>query len=363
MLFEIRQHLPQSAVFDGLNRFLLETILATLEGRPVDETRLPPGLYAAIAENPPTIAAVHALTAKLSVLDQGQKRALKDTLALRTDPCSFLSDRTATLPAIPEPVFPTLKTLAVHLFQRTAKLKDVEQACGECIDDHYARFRCGNAPGNGNVCCVCGTESLAQIRADENDNEQWRGPYDHLLAKDLYPLYGVDPKNLLPICNTCNSKAKLAKDLLVKEQARRLSFSPWAEHVLLNEIEVVVDDTNDLFPRVVINFRSTDPDRQEKLATWDDVYKIKSRVEGEFKELGAKLAEDARAPDDASFLEKLREAKLSKAQAHRLTPFNYWRARVYAAVSCMNPRSREALRQATTPTPQETQEMEALFFQ
>lgn len=363
MLFEIRPHLQQSAVFDGLNRFLLETILATLEGRPVDEALLPAGLCAAIAENQPTIAAVHALTAKLSALDQGQKQALKDTLELRADPCSFLSDRTATLPAIPEAVFPALKALAVHLFQRTAKLKDVEQACGECIDDHYARFRHGDAPGNGNVCCVCGTESLAQPQADTKDNEQWRGPYDHLLAKDLYPLYGVDPKNLLPICNTCNSKAKLAKDLLFKKDVRRLSFSPWTERASVNEIEVVVDDANDLFPRVVINFKSNDPDRQEKLATWEDVYKIKSRVEGEFKELGAKLAEDAGAPDDASFLVVLHASMVAKRQASRLTPFNYWRARVYAAVIGMPQQSREALRRVTMPTPQAIADMEVLFFQ
>lgn len=213
------------------------------------------------------------------------------------------------------------------------------------------------------MCCVCGTEYLAQVRADKNDNEQWRGPYDHLLAKDLYPLYGVDPKNLLPICNTCNSKAKLAKDLVLKDGVRRLSFSPWTESASLQEIEVLVDDANDLFPRVVVNLRSADPDRQEKLSTWDDVYEIKSRVEGEFKELAAKLAEDAHAPNDASFLQKLREVGHAKAKAQRLTPFNYWRARVYAAVIGMNPGSREALRQATALTPQTIQDMEALFFQ
>lgn len=363
MLFEIKPNLQQSAVFDGLNRFLRETMLAALEGRPIDETHLPVGLSAAIAGNQPTRTAVDALSARLSALDQGQKQALKDSLVLNTDPCVFLSDRTAPLPDIPDAVFPLLKALAVHLFQRTAKLSGVEQACGERINHHYARFRHRDAPGNGNVCCVCGTEYLAQVRADETDNEQWRGPYDHLLAKDLYPLYGVDPKNLLPICNTCNSKAKLAKDLVFKDGVRRLSFSPWTERASFQEIEVVVDDASDLFPRVVVNFRSADSDRQEKLATWDDVYQIKSRVEGEFRELGAKLAEDARALDDASFLEKLREAGLAKAQAPRLTPFNYWRARVYAAVSGMNPLSREALRQATAPTPQAIQDMEELFFQ
>ncbi|MDR6601943.1 hypothetical protein J2732_002935 [Achromobacter deleyi] len=363
MLFEIKPNLQQSAVFDGLNRFLRETMLATLEDRPVDGRHLPVGLCAAIAGNQPTCTAVDALTAKLSELDQGAKQTLMDVLALDIAPSAFLSDRTTPLPVIPEAILPQLKTLAIHLFQRTAKLKDVEQACGECIDDHYARFRHGTAPGNGNVCCVCGTEYLAQIKADANDNEQWRGPYDHLLAKDLYPLYGVDPKNLLPICTTCNSKAKLAKDLLFKDEVRRLSFSPWTERASLNEIEVVIDDAQELFPRVVVNFKCDDPDRQEKLITWDDVYKIKSRVEGEFRELGAKVAEDARAPDDASFLVKLRESGIAKVQAQRLTPFNYWRARVYAAVSGMNPRSREALRQATAPTPQEIQAMEVLFFQ
>lgn len=126
---------------------------------------------------------------------------------------------------------------------------------------------------------------------------------------------------------------------------------------------MAVDDANDLFPRVVVNLRSADPDRQEKLSTWNDVYEIKSRVEGEFNELAAKLAEDALTPDDASFLQKLREVGLAKAHAERLTPFNYWRARVYAAVRRMNPRSREALRRVTAPAPQAIQEMEALFFQ
>ncbi|WP_066270997.1 hypothetical protein [Hydrogenophaga palleronii] len=363
MLFEVHPNLQQSEVFEALNRFFRETMLATLEGRPVDETLLPVGLCAAIAGNQPTQTAVDSLRAQLLALDQGNKQAIKDALALNTDPSAFLSDRTASLPVLPDAVLPQLKILAIHLFQRTARLKDVEQACGERVDDHYARFRHGIAPGNGNLCCVCGTEYLAPFQADANDNEQWRGPYDHLLAKDLYPLYGVAPKNLLPICTTCNSKAKLAKDLLLKDGVRRLSFSPWSERALLNEIEVVIDDAHELFPRVVVNFKSIDPDRQEKLATWDDVYKIKSRVEGEFRELGAKVAEDARAQDDACFLVKLRESGTAKSQAQRQTPFNYWRARVYAAVSVMNPGSREALRKAIAPTPQVINDVEALFFQ
>lgn len=363
MLFEIRPNLEQSRVFKGLNGYLREVMLAVLEGRAIDQAGLPNGLCAALAENAPTQGAVSALGAALVALDQEQKDSLRDLLVLDTDPCAFLSDRGAPLPVIPGTVFTPLKTLAVHLYQRTAKLSGVEQACGECIDDHYLRFRAKDSPGNGNVCCVCGTEYLAQMQADVEDREQWRGPYDHLLAKDHYPLYGIHPKNLLPICHTCNSKAKHAKDLLIKDGNRRLSFSPWSERALPHEIEVVIEDTVELFPRVVVNFKSVDADRLEKLTTWDDVYEIKARVEGEFAVLREKLAEDVAAPDEAAFLARLTQVASAKADAYRRTPFNYWRARVFLAVRAMDQGSREAMRNAMAITPQDGQEMEELFFQ
>lgn len=362
MLFQVNPSLQHSAVFDGLHRFFRELLLATLDGREVDEANLPVGLCAAIAANQPTQTAIDALAAKLTALEPKNKKALKNALTLNTAPSEFLCDRAIPFPIVPKTVYAPLKTLAVHLFERTAKLSAVERVCGESVDDHYARFRNRNAPGNGNLCCVCGTEYLAQIQTNVDDNEQWRGPYDHLLAKDHYPLYGVDPTNLLPICTTCNSKAKLAKNLVLKDGVRRLSFSPWTESASLQEIAVVVDDANELFPRVIVKFQSADRDRKEKLTTWDEVYKITSRVEGEFKELGAKLAEDAQALDEATFLNRLRESKQAKFQAKRLTPFNYWRARVYAAVLGLNPGSREALRLAIMPTPEAEHDMEELFF-
>lgn len=363
MLFEIRPNLEQSRVFKGLNGYLREVMLAVLEGRAIDQAGLPNGLCAALAENAPTQGAVSALEAALVALDQEPKDSLRNLLVLDTDPCALLSDRVAPLPLIPGTVFVPLKTLAVHLYQRAAKLSGVEQACGECIDDHYARFRATASPGNGNVCCVCGTEYLAQLQAEVNDTEQWRGPYDHLLAKDHYPLYGIHPKNLVPICHTCNSKAKHAKDLLIKDGNRRLSFSPWSERALPNEIEVVIEHTAELFPRVVVNFKSVDVDRLEKLTTWDEIYEIKARVEGEFQVLREKLAEDVAAPNEATFLERLTLVASAKAKAQRLTPFNYWRARVFLAVRDMDQGSREAMRSAMAATPLDDQEMKKLFYQ
>ena len=82
MLFEIRPNLEQSKVFDGLNKFLIEVMLATLEGREVDETNLPAGLCVAISENEPSQTAVASLVAALLALSEGQMQALRSTLAL-----------------------------------------------------------------------------------------------------------------------------------------------------------------------------------------------------------------------------------------------------------------------------------------
>lgn len=362
MLFPIRPGLEQAKVFDGLNQFLIEILLAALEDRAVNQNALPNGLHAAVTGNQPTQDAITALNAELDALDQGAKDAFRNVLLLETDPCDFLTNRGLPLPAIPDSVFAPLKALAVHLYQRTGKLTNVEAACGERIDDHYARFRAIDAPGNGNVCCVCGTEPLAQMQAGVDDSQQWRGPYDHLLAKDHYPLYGVHPKNLLPICQTCNSKAKHAKDLLIKDGNRRLSFSPWTERALGSEITVSIDDADALFPRVVVDLASGDPNRNEKLMTWDDVYNIRSRVEGEFSDLREKVTEDISAGDEALFLGSLDARAATKLAAARRTPFSYWRARVYGAVLDMPAQSREALRVAILASMPDPAELDELFF-
>lgn len=71
MLFAIRPGLEQSKVFDGLNRFLREVMLAALENRAVDHNALPNGLHAAVDANQPTQDATNALYVALVALNQG----------------------------------------------------------------------------------------------------------------------------------------------------------------------------------------------------------------------------------------------------------------------------------------------------
>jgi len=56
-----------------------------------------------------------------------------------------------------------------------------------------------------------------------------------LLSKDEFPIFAVHPDNLVPICETCNSKAKLAKSLITKKQKdrpdeRRFCIFPFVEN-------------------------------------------------------------------------------------------------------------------------------------
>ena len=127
------------------------------------------------------------------------------------------------------------------------------------------------------------------------------------------------------------------------------------------EIQVTIDDT-DVFPRVVVELQGSTADRQEKLDTWNEVYKIKERVEGEFLALREKVGEDVTSDSEAGFMTGLEQRALAKAGACRVSPFNFWRARVYRAVQVMDQASREALRQAIQQATPSAQAMEDLFF-
>lgn len=330
MLLPIRTGLAPSAVFRGLNALMREFLLASCSGRPVDQSTLPEGLWSAAQANEPTRTRLHALRDAIAAADIEVRYelylAFHETASARLLFCD-------PIPAIPEPpeaVTVELKKLAAHLFESTSKLVDITRACGETVKDHYNRFSADPAPGNGNVCGMCATELLAQRRNDVSANNQWRAPYDHLLAKDKYPQFGVDPYNLLPICHTCNSKAKLAKDLLHNPAGlRRICFDPWNEtaHEL---ITLRVDfDLMNLRPKVTLNITTTNPIDQSKLTTWNEVYQIKERIEGEFRTLNEKLAEDLDSRDLAAFKYSINHKMRVKLNTARLTPCNYWRSLLY----------------------------------
>jgi hypothetical protein len=348
MLLPVKMGLPPSAVFQHLNALMREVILASCSGRIVDQSNFPRDLWDAVQINEPTRARIQAVIDTIEAVSINVRYELYLGFQEVASARLLFNDVMLAIPDPPEAVKEELKKLTVHLFERTSKLSNITQACGETIKDYYIRYSNNPSPGNGNVCGMCATELLAQRRNEVLADDQWRAPYDHLLAKDKYPQFGVDPDNLLPICNTCNSKAKLAKDLLHDSAGlRRVCFDPWSEsaHKL---VTLQVDfAATDLTPKVTLNMIFINPIFQCKLATWNEVYRIKERVEGEFITLIEKLAEDLDTGDLNVFKQSIQHKIIRKMNYARLSPYNFWRSLLYSSLSSFPDHLLEQLRELT----------------
>ncbi|MFK3725738.1 hypothetical protein ACI2KE_18125 [Pseudomonas monteilii] len=320
-----------------------ELLLSSCAGRAIDDISLPHGLWDAVQANEPTLKHLQSLEAAIAATDPDTRYELYLAFRGAENTQLFLGHSTSIIPDPPDTVAAELKKLAAHLFENTSKLVGVTRACGETVMDHYNRYSSDLPPGNGNVCGMCATELLAQRQHHIAAQYQWRAPYDHLLAKDKYPQFGVDPSNLLPTCHTCNSKAKLAKDL-IRDTAgvRRACFNPWIENA---HGQVVLDvEFLDISPLATWSIIPVDHVSQKKLTTWNEVYKIKERIEGEFLSLREKLAEDLDLEDLHTFKVSIeRRAKIYMRYA-RLTPFNYWRGLLYNSLLKMPDQPLERLR-------------------
>ena len=164
------------------------------------------------------------------------------------------------------------------------------------------------------------------------ENSQWRAANDHLLSKDIYPIFAVHPDNLVPLCETCNSKAKLAKDLLNKKhkghpRERRLCFFPFTE--CCEEYVGVRIDQEELRLYAKVTIHSENPEIQEKLFTWNEVYRITARVEGKFAHLTSLVDSDCPAENLEDFRQMIKDKANSCKKYCRLEGWNYWKYRLY----------------------------------
>ena len=119
------------------------------------------------------------------------------------------------------------------------------------------------------ICPFCGIESL---------HHTFREDYDHLAPKKHYPLISANPKNLAPMCHSCNSKNKGEKDTLYDKNGTRITFVyPYNQ-----SIKVSIDISGSIIPQTdnknekgcwIIKFY---PDNTET-KNWDYVFNIKYR--------------------------------------------------------------------------------------
>ncbi len=108
-----------------------------------------------------------------------------------------------------------------------------------------------------------------------------REPLDHYLLESKYPFAGSNLRNLVPMCNACNSGYKLNKDILYKKDGtRRKSFDPYNCSGLCLSVENSQPFAGILtpigqLPRWQIEFSPN----IEEVFTWDEVFHIRERYE------------------------------------------------------------------------------------
>jgi hypothetical protein len=126
------------------------------------------------------------------------------------------------------------------------------------------------------VCPFCGCENFDAPTGPRED-------LDHYLAESKYPFAATNLRNLVPMGHKCNSKYKLAQDILYNDDGtRRKSYYPY------DDIRVQISlETSEPFagsykvyplPLWHIDF---EPDAEEVL-TWDTVFHIRTRYKRDF---------------------------------------------------------------------------------
>lgn len=324
MLLPIKPGTPTPQIFSRLNKELDSFLSACVNSLDFNKNLFSPLLSDAIWDNIATRDKFMVLWKAIDALPYEQKQEIADNFINAQALDQYYQDINIPLPIIPDAVKNAFEDVSKHLFKSTSKLRAIEQCCGETIQDHFNAFR----QVNENVCCMCGTDILAPYRADVDDDAQWRGPYDHLLSQQRYPMFAVHPGNLIPICDKCNSKAKLAKDLLVNDNnSRRLCFYPFSEsshHYVAVNIQ-----QSDINLSVMVVMNSDQPSIQEKLDTWDDVYRIKERVEGAFSSFIYLIDSDCCADNLNDFRAMINSKVANLNNKIRLSQLIFWKYKLY----------------------------------
>jgi hemerythrin len=167
-----------------------------------------------------------------------------------------------TISDLPQTIHKPVKELFECAFELLTKLD---------IRDHHYKAIYDATP---HICPFCGCQPFDALGSR-------REALDHYLAESIYPLAGSNLRNLVPMCNKCNSGYKLGQDMLTKKNGtRRKSFDPYSYNCTGIKLSLEKSqpfagtrtETGQL-PRWQIEFKPN----SEEVLTWDEVFDIRER--------------------------------------------------------------------------------------
>lgn len=159
----------------------------------------------------------------------------------------------------------TFNSLLNHLFNVTLKSLDIKGHYILIYDSLQYK-----------TCPFCGVETL---------HKSFQEDYDHLAAKKYYPILAIHPKNLAPMCHTCNSKNKGEKDVLYNNDgSRKLFIYPYSQfyNVELDFSNSIIPQTNIDIPLGSWDIRFIPDDKITN--NWDYVFNISKRYREDYLE-------------------------------------------------------------------------------
>jgi hypothetical protein len=334
MLFPLHRDTPNSLIFIALNRELLRFLRTSINAQYFDRDLFSLIIGEVCWNNDATREKFKDLWDELQNLTVIQRRTFYNEINNKQDISIYFIDKILEFPNLNSAeLTKKLACLTKHLYNSTKDLIPIKRACGETLVEHFNAY----CRLNYRLCQACGTELLSQPRTNIEEGKQWRSAYDHLLCKTKHAAYGIHPNNLLPLCYTCNSKAKGVKELLIKKQGnrsvRRLSFYPQTESCMDVVTAKLIECETSL--SLSIDWVAMDAAHQEKIVAWDEVYQVKSRVEGIDADIILKINDDCDQPLDLDdFKNQLaRKAIIPNNRALRSEPMKFWRYKLYEWLS------------------------------
>lgn len=187
-----------------------------------------------------------------------------------------------TISHLPENIQDSIKTLFSYLYNSALEYHGFEEYVDSSVSksiDEYIQIN-----GGIQVCPFCGIESYLNIEG------QARLSLDHWLDKSEYPVASVNHKNLIPIGTDCNARGvKGSKNILLNGNGRRY---PKVYYPLLKDLRVSVLFRFITEPTTInipddsweIEIRTSDPNDQIYIESWDWIMNLQTRYRSYFKQ-------------------------------------------------------------------------------
>lgn len=354
MLFPLHPETPLCKVFVTLNNELLMFLESSVNANDFDESLFTSYQYqgrdfrSACWKNIPTRDKFHALWNVLPPQLE-DRRNLFELVSSAQDIALYFSSDLLVMPELPgRDLHEAFKSLTTHLFTNSKDLSGIKNQSGSSIDQHFLEYRAANQ--NTQLCFLCGTAALSQGRFGVESKEQWRADYDHILCKDKYPIFSAHPGNFVPTCHFCNSKAKLAKDLLhcVKNN-RRIAFYPlppvndccYQFASVTPKFRTVEQLTNgdweDPTYDADVLFSNAPDDIRLKIEVWEEVYDMPKRVKEHIKtHFCDRIISDLRPCDFNDFRAQLARSAGAAPQDYKSTEWRFWWQKVYEQLNSID---------------------------